>query len=242
MVKRVMIDAGHGGADNGATANGLVEKTLNLYVALKIYEYLSAYDVDIALTRNTDKTLTSNERVQLVSTFNPTLCVSVHHNSFNTKARGAEVIHSHYETQDDVLANDILDELQKVGMPRRREFTKLNSKGQDWYYMIRLINDNDTDAIITEGGFVDNVEDAKLLKTEEYLNAEARAITNSIVKYLDLKLKVVKPWEQVFGENAIDALVSKGLLNNGEAWKERDLKNDFVPLWLFFEMLNRITK
>jgi N-acetylmuramoyl-L-alanine amidase len=191
-MKKVCIDVGHGGSDSGAVANGLKEKDLNLQVGLKVREYLNPYDVEIKMTRETDKTLTPDERVKIVNDFNPNLCVSIHHNSFNGIARGAEVIHSHYEKQDDKLANDILDKLLKSGMPKRRAFTKLNDNNQDYYYMIRKINDNDTDAIITEGGFVDNVEDAKLLKTEVYINAEAKAISDSVVEYLGLKIKEIK--------------------------------------------------
>jgi N-acetylmuramoyl-L-alanine amidase len=191
-MKKVCIDVGHGGSDAGAVANGLKEKDLNLQVALKVRDNLKPYDVEIKMTREIDKTLTPDERVKIVLDFNPDLCVSVHHNSFNTIARGAEVIHSSKETNDDKLANAILDKLLKAGMPKRRAFTKLNDNGQDYYYMIRKINDNDTDAIITEGGFVDNLEDAKLLKTEAYINAEAKAISDSIVEYLGLKLKEIK--------------------------------------------------
>lgn len=191
-MKKLCVDVGHGGSDSGACANGLKEKDLNLQVALKIREYLSFYEVEIKMTREIDKTLEPNERTKIVLDYNPNLCVSVHHNSFNGVARGAEVIHSHYELQDDKLANAILEKLKLSGMPIRRAFTKLNDAKKDYYYMIRIINDNDTDSVITEGGFVDNVEDAKLLKTEVYMNAEAKAIADSVVEYLGLKLKEVK--------------------------------------------------
>jgi polyhydroxyalkanoate synthesis regulator phasin len=49
-----------------------------------------------------------------------------------------------------------------------------------------------------------------------------------------------KSWEQVTGEKAIDELVEKGKLNNPDSWKVKDLKNENTPLWLFFEMMNRL--
>jgi N-acetylmuramoyl-L-alanine amidase len=236
-MKKVCIDVGHGGTDAGAVANGLKEKDLNLQVALKLREYLIPYDVEIKMTREIDKTLESNDRVALVLAFNPDLCVSVHHNSFNTIARGAETIHSAKETKDDKLANDILDKLVKAGMPKRRAFTKLNDSGQDYYYMIRRINDNDTDAIITEGGFVDNAEDAKLLKTEIYINAEAKAIADSIVEYLGLKLKDIKveiPKDEL--KEAIDFLASEASLdsslwyNNAKSGTMKNLDLCFIKI------------
>jgi N-acetylmuramoyl-L-alanine amidase len=229
-MKKVIIDVGHGGSDNGAVANGLKEKDLNLQVALKVREYLRAYDVEIKMTREVDKTLTPDERVKIVLDFNPDLCVSVHHNSFNTIARGAEVIHSHYKKQDDKLANDILDKLLKAGMPKRRAFTKLNDNGQDYYYMIRRINDGDTDAIITEGGFVDNLEDAKLLKTEVYINAEAKAIADSIVEYLGLNIKEINKVD----DNKINLIIDNKKLNVDFVTK--DNKN-YIPIRETFEQL-----
>jgi len=189
-VKKVMLDIGHGGSDTGAIGNGLVEKNVNLEVGLMVFENLKKYDAEVRMTRNKDITLDTDVRVKTVTNFNPNLCVSIHHNAAEaSSARGAEVIHAHYDKEDDVLAKDILHRLSKAGMPVRRDFTKLNSSGSDWYYMIRRIWDNDTDAIITEGGFLTNKEDASLLKDKAFLAKEAKAISDSIVKYLDLKLK-----------------------------------------------------
>lgn len=186
-MKKVMIDVGHGGTDPGAAANGLIEKTLNLKVALKIKAYLAGYDAEVKLSRETDISLDADARASLIQQYNPTLCVSVHHNAANGSARGSEVIHAAVNKKDDLLANDILYKLEKAGMPIRRAFTKLNDNGQDWYFMIRRIIDADTDAIIVEGGFVDNIEDAKLLKDEKFLDAEAKAIAEGIINYLGLK-------------------------------------------------------
>jgi hypothetical protein len=53
---------------------------------------------------------------------------------------------------------------------------------------------------------------------------------------------IEKAWEIVTGEKALDELAAKGLVNNAESWKAKDLKNGSVPLWLFFEMCNRLSK
>lgn len=51
---------------------------------------------------------------------------------------------------------------------------------------------------------------------------------------------VKKSWQQELGEKALDKLEAKDLVENVKDWKKKDLKNENVPLWLFFEMLNRI--
>lgn len=211
-MKKIMLDIGHGGTDPGAQANGLIEKNLNLKVGLKVKGYLSGIDAEVRLSRETDISLDADARVALIQKFNPTLCVSIHHNAANSTARGSEVIHAAVSTKDDILAADIMNRLEKAGMPKRRAFTKLNDQGQDWYFMIRRIADADTDSIIVEGGFVDNAEDAKLLKDEKYLDAEAKAIADAVVNYLGLNQKLTP----IMGEGiaTVEQMVSYALKIN----------------------------
>jgi flagellum-specific peptidoglycan hydrolase FlgJ len=58
---------------------------------------------------------------------------------------------------------------------------------------------------------------------------------------LDLIDEQVKAWEYQIGLKAINSLAEKQLLNTPENWKTKDLKTEDVPLWLFFELVNRIT-
>jgi N-acetylmuramoyl-L-alanine amidase len=225
---KVLIDIGHGGTDNGAAANELIEKDLNLKVGLLIKAYLSDYQCDIKLTRETDTTLTADQRVAIAKAYNPTLCVSVHHNAAaDPNARGSEVIHAHYDEYDDKLALDIMQRLSVDGMPKRRSFTKLNDNKSDWYYMIRRIWDNDTDAIITEGGFLTNKADADLLRTEAFLNAEAKAIVESIIEYLKLKPKAHT--EEQVTESAIDKLHRLQIITSPTYWKNKSKTGEIVP-------------
>lgn len=205
---KVMIDVGHGGSDPGSSGNGIVEKDINLKVGLALKEYLSKYELQIRMTRDVDITLSNDARVEMVNRFDPDLCVSVHHNAASaTTARGAEVIHAHYDEYDDKLANAILDNLTLLGMPKRRAFTKLNSRGDDWYFMIRRIWDSNTAAIIVEGGFVTNSADAEMLKDENYLVSEAAAIGKAIVEFLGLTPKTENWWNK-----AMQLLKTEGII------------------------------
>ena len=50
----VIIDAGHGGEDGGCEGNGLVEKDLNLDIALRVASLLEEAGINVVMTRDTD--------------------------------------------------------------------------------------------------------------------------------------------------------------------------------------------
>src|SRR5699024_4021819 len=83
MSKIIVIDAGHGGQDPGAVANGLREKDLTLYISKRIKKYLddNYSGHKVLLTRTTDKYLSLTERANIANRNNVDLFVSVHINA-----------------------------------------------------------------------------------------------------------------------------------------------------------------
>lgn len=89
----IVIDAGHGGKDAGATANGLREKDVVLAVARKLGAYIEQYlgDVEIVYTRDDDRFIELNERGRIANEAGGKLFVSIHANAArNTRAHGTE--------------------------------------------------------------------------------------------------------------------------------------------------------
>lgn len=66
MDYKVVIDAGHGGADSGAVGGGIIEKDLTLQISNYIYNRLNELGIPAKLTRTTDETVSPNERVRRV--------------------------------------------------------------------------------------------------------------------------------------------------------------------------------
>ena len=64
--KKVVIDAGHGGNDPGASGNGIIEKEYTLKISQYIYDRLKELGLDVKMTRTTDETLSPTERVERV--------------------------------------------------------------------------------------------------------------------------------------------------------------------------------
>jgi N-acetylmuramoyl-L-alanine amidase len=100
----VVIDPGHGGDDTGALGpSGLAEKDLTLDVARRLRERLqSETDTQVILTRDTDKTMTLDERTAIANHNHADLFVSIHANaSRRGNARGAETYFLSYQATDD---------------------------------------------------------------------------------------------------------------------------------------------
>ncbi len=78
----VVLDPGHGGSDPGAVYGALVEKDLNLHVALRAGELLTSSGYSVALTRyNNETTLGNSERGEIANACQAEVFVSVHFNA-----------------------------------------------------------------------------------------------------------------------------------------------------------------
>src|SRR4029453_4404570 len=91
-VARVVIDAGHGGHDPGAQANGINETELTLDGATRLSKLLQKQPgVDVVMTRDTDVFVPLEERTAIANREGADLFLSIHANaSRNPQARGVE--------------------------------------------------------------------------------------------------------------------------------------------------------
>lgn len=124
----VVIDAGHGGKDAGATGRSLhvLEKNLNLDVALRLASKIrTAYpDINVVLTRDKDEYITLQERADIANRENADLFISIHANAVDNKvARGAETF---------ILGTDRMEQNLDVAM-RENAVMKLEADYQTKY-------------------------------------------------------------------------------------------------------------
>ena len=66
MDYKIVIDAGHGGIDSGATGNGIVEKDKTLQISKYIYDRLNKFGIPVTMTRVDDETLDPTDRVNRI--------------------------------------------------------------------------------------------------------------------------------------------------------------------------------
>lgn len=66
MDYKVVIDAGHGGVDGGASGNGILEKNLTLQISEEMLKDFERAGIPVKMTRMSDETLTPTERVNRI--------------------------------------------------------------------------------------------------------------------------------------------------------------------------------
>src|SRR5699024_10072771 len=81
MAYKIVVDAGHGGADPGAVYDGRQEKDDTLSLALKVGELLRDYGIDVVFTRTTDVYQTPFEKAQIANNADADFFLSIHRNS-----------------------------------------------------------------------------------------------------------------------------------------------------------------
>lgn len=93
-IKKVVIDAGHGGKDSGALGRSSKEKDIVLAIALKLGAYIenNIKDVEVIYTRKTDTFVELYQRGDIANTAKADLFISIHANSFpkNPRVAGTE--------------------------------------------------------------------------------------------------------------------------------------------------------
>lgn len=186
----IVIDPGHGGYDPGASGSlGKPEKDINLQIALKLKDLFSQNNYKVMLTRSEDIALNDKtakrkkasdvkNRKKIIESCNPKLLISIHLNSFPQKKYfGAQVFYPQNAPQSRILGEIIQSELRNiVDNENKREAKSINT--------VALIKGLDVPAVVVECGFLSNVNEEKLLNTNEYQQKLAEAILSGVKKYL----------------------------------------------------------
>jgi len=138
-LRKIVIDAGHGGRDPGAIGvGGVREKDVNLKLAKRLASRLEARDFEVVMTRRDDRYLDLEQRTVLAESARGDLFISVHANASRKKStRGIEIYYldeDHERHSLDVAARENavprnqLDTLQRTLAKLRVSETGAHSK------------------------------------------------------------------------------------------------------------------
>lgn len=187
----VIIDAGHGGADPGKVGiNGALEKDINLEIAMKLKQFLEMADVEVILTRDSDKGLydddSSNKKVQdmkrrveIIESVKPDVTVSIHQNSYHEEyVHGAQTFYYKGSERSKALA----EKIQQVLLNEVDKENKRVAKANDSYYLLKKTS---VPIVIVECGFLSNSEEAQKLNSDYYQEKLAWAVHLGILQYIN---------------------------------------------------------
>lgn len=185
---KIFIGVGHGGADGGACANNLQEKDINLDIALAMANTLTNFGVEVLLSRTTDEDDPLTDEIKECNAFNPDFAIDIHTNAGGGK--GFEVFYqtNTYQSKSLELAKAVEDEVLKLGQNSRGCKTRLGTSGTDYYGFLRSIN---CPSIITECGFIDNLNDVALINTADKQKAFGVAYARAVLKILGISTTIV---------------------------------------------------
>lgn len=175
--KCVIIDAGHGGVDGGATScTGVLESHMNLEIALRLEPLMNLLGIDTVMIRTTDCSIYTQgetiaakkisdlkERVRIVNSANNAILVSIHQNHFtDEKYSGAQVFYA-----PTAGSQELAGALQSTFVKTINIGSKRLSKKASGVYLLQKI---ECTGVLIECGFLSNHEEEARLRDKAYQN------------------------------------------------------------------------
>lgn len=235
MAYTVILDAGHGGYDFGATYNGRREKDDVLRLTMAIGKILEENCIDVEYTRTTDIYNSPFEKATIGNNSGADFFISLHRNAYlvpNT-TKGVETLVFNNSGIKSEMARNINSNLANIGFINRGIVERPN---------LVVLKRTKMPALLVEAGFIDSDED-NILFDEEF-DAIAKAIADGIIETLGVECDTnnnnsVKP-EQPDNNNENYAKlyrVQVGAYGNREYADEllEELKKEGYPAYISYE-------
>lgn len=190
--KTIVIDAGHGGEDGGATDNGVSEKDVNLDIALKLRDLLTLSGYNVVMTRETDVSIYDSSaqsisdkkvsdlrnRLSIINSSEDNILISIHQNKFEqSQYSGAQIFYSDNNSQSAILAESIRKSITGFLQPDNTRELKVGGSN------IYILDNATVPAIIVECGFLSNPEEASKLSDDRYRTQMAFSIYCGFLEY-----------------------------------------------------------
>jgi N-acetylmuramoyl-L-alanine amidase len=195
VVKRkhcIIIDAGHGGVDGGATScTGVLESQLNLEIALRLEQLFHLLGFKTRMIRSTDisiytkgdtiaakKVSDLKERMRIVNEQEGAILISIHQNTFSdSRYGGAQVFYPDSEGSKGLAA-----EMQKALVSNLNPGSNRQAKRGEGIYLLEHI---ERPGLLIECGFLSNPEEEAKLRNDVYQKQLCCVIAGVISKQIN---------------------------------------------------------
>lgn len=213
MTKKVKVDGGHGGHDTGAIGNGLYEKTITLALARRVADILDdEYDgVQASLTRSNDTFLSLSKRADLANDDGADFFLSIHINA----GGGTGYEDFVYDGQKNGSPTDkSREKIHEAVVPVLKKYG-IKNRGKK-FANFAVLRKTKMQAVLVETLFIDDKDDAKLLKKASFLEDMAQAYAKGVAEVVGAKRKA-KPKPKPSGKLHRVQVGAFGSLKNAEA-------------------------
>lgn len=175
----LVVDAGHGGNDEGCRSGSLLEKDLTLKVARRMKELAPRYNVEVHLTRSSDKNITLEERVAFANKLQPDGFISIHIDDQPNGATGKGTF--------DIAINDQnakVEESKKLAyavykQAAQPDWKQTNGPSEKSAYVLR---ENTTAAVLIELGDIKNRGQMQYIQSDAKLDELCSRILEGVVE------------------------------------------------------------
>lgn len=173
--KIIVIDAGHGGHDFGATKDDLNEKNIVSEITNKIKDLYSDSDVVIHFTRIEDDFISLNDRTDFINNIKPDLVISLHINSNNNSNKNGFEI---FVTEKNDLFEKSKVFAEKLSIKLSKTPLKNNGLKTAPFWILKKTN---SPSLLVEIGYISNEDDRKFMTSEK----GQTEIAKSILEFVD---------------------------------------------------------
>lgn len=187
----IVLDAGHGGEDGGATScTGVLESGINLEITLRLRDLLHLLGRDTRMIRSSDisvytkggsiaqkKMSDLKERVRIVNTTSHAILLSIHQNNFSdSRYSGAQVFYADTPDSEQLAKN-----LQSTFVSSLNKGSNRKSKQCDGIYLMEHIS---CPGILVECGFLSNPVEEARLRSPQYQKKLCCVIAATVSSFL----------------------------------------------------------
>jgi N-acetylmuramoyl-L-alanine amidase len=196
--RRIALDPGHGGSFRGALGvGGLAEAEVNLGVALRLRDLLTARGAKVFLTRTSDRDFLTPadsalradlaERSRLAAGYDPDLLISIHHNADPRGAHDINETQTYYKLGDDGPSLDVAQDVHRALV--RNVGIRTNKVVPGNFYVLR---NSAAPALLTETSYITDPDVEARLRLPEKQELEAQAIFIGLARYFARKVPVIE--------------------------------------------------
>ncbi|MFY9114301.1 MAG: N-acetylmuramoyl-L-alanine amidase [Dethiobacteria bacterium] len=227
MIKKIILDPGHGGKDPGAVGH-LNEKEINyrLGILLKT-KLIEDYICEVRLTREDDLSLSLTERTGMANRWGADFFLALHSNAGGGSGY-EDYIYSGNVTRETIdIQNRIHPLIARVwteaGRPDR-------GKKRANFHVLR---ETKMAAMLVENGFVDNADDVRLLKSLSFQKALVDGMAKGIAAALKLPQADKTPPENIFYRVIAGSFRERKNAENRQAELKRAGFDSFIDIYRF---------